>query len=196
MQEVVDVDVPEVRAMHQNARFFREGAIDFVEISFVGSKDTLVKKVTPSHMAKFQPEWTAYCDGRPLEKRKGTPLTDVAGVNSLRAEQFIATNVHTAEELAALSDGQCQALGHGTITARREAQALLEKRAGEFAQTQMARIANATEKLTAPPAAPPPEIAEMKAEIAGLKEGVGAILAALAEMKPKKPGRPPKPQAE
>lgn len=191
MQEAT-IDIPEVRAMHQNARFFREGAIDYVEISFVGSKDTVVKKVTPRHMAQFNPEWTAYCDGRPPEKRQGTPLTDIKGVDQLKAEQYMHANVHTAEEIAALSDGQCQALGHGTITARREAQAILAMRAAHSAQTQMDRIADATKKLGTQPTAPAPEIAEMKADIAGLKEGMGAILAALTEMKPKKPGRPKK----
>lgn len=192
MQDTAEITIPEVRAMHQNARFFRDKDIDYVEISFVGSKDTLVKKVSPLHMAKFNAEWSAYCDGRPPEKRKGTPLTDIKGVDSLRADQFITCNVHTAEELAALSDGQCQALGHGTITARREAQTLLSMRAAQSAQTQMDRIADASKKLGSAPTEPAPEIKEMKADIDGLKEGMTAILAALAELKPKKLGRPKK----
>jgi hypothetical protein len=191
MQQDITIDI--VREMHQNARFFKgEADQDLVEISFVGSKDTLVKKVTPQHMAAFREEWNAYCDGRPPEPRKGTPLTDVRGLDALRSDQFIRQNVHTAEELAALNDIQCQQLGHGTLVARKEARELLRMRGEQAATTALNRISDATKKIGVAPAEPAPDIAEMKADIAGLKDGMSAILAALESFKPKKPGRPKK----
>jgi hypothetical protein len=101
-----DITLPEVAALQQRARFFKDGSIDKVEISAVGSKDTIIKKVGPEEMAKFKPEWDAYCDGIPLTRRPGTPLTDILGVTQDRADAYIARNVHTAEELAVLTDGQ------------------------------------------------------------------------------------------
>lgn len=191
-----DITLDIVTPMGQGARFYKdEKTGDMVEISFVGSKDTVVKKVQPKHMAQFREEWNAYCDGRPPKRRAGTPLTDIPGVDALRAEHFIRANIHNAEELAALNDGQCQSVGHGTMTVRKEAQQLLNVRGMKAAKDALDKITEASKAVTAAPAEVAPDITEMKAEIAELKTGVAAILAALAEMKPKKPGRPPKQQA-
>jgi len=65
----MDIDLDIVRPMHQNGRFFKdEFGRDQIEISFVGSKDTLIKDVSPQIMAQFRSEWDAYCDGRPVER--------------------------------------------------------------------------------------------------------------------------------
>lgn len=192
----MDIDVDIVKPLHQNARFFKADTTDMVEISFVGSKDTLVKKVKPEHMARFRDEWNAYCDGRPIEQRKGTSLATIPGLDETKVAQFIHQNVHTAEELAALSDIQCQALGHGTRTARANAQQLLRARADTAAANALDKISKAAEKIGTTPAGPSPEVAELKAEVAGLKEGMNAILAALADLKPKKAGRPKKEPAQ
>jgi hypothetical protein len=116
-----EIDLPEVQKFQQRARFFKDGDGDFVEISYVGSKDTNVLKVTPQLMAQYRSEWTAYCDGSPLKIRPGTPLTALHGLDQVMADKYIAQNVHTVEELAVLNDMQCQSLGHGTLTFRKQA---------------------------------------------------------------------------
>ena len=98
---LTDITLPEVKVYTQSAKFFRHGDQDFVEISFIGAKDTLVERVQPSHMAQFRSEWDAYCDGRPRQRREGIPLTDLPGLDEARAEGYVARNVHTLEELAA-----------------------------------------------------------------------------------------------
>lgn len=187
-----DITLPEVQALHQKARFYRENDTDYVEISYVGSKDTLVKKVKPEHMAKFREEWNAFCDGVPLKKREGTPLTDVPGINEQLAEKYIGQNVHNAEELAALNDAQCQALGHGTLTLRKSSREMLGVR--QFQQEEAARkkVSDAAATIGPVPAekyASQSDLEELRHGMANLSQNVAALVQALAA---KKPGRPKK----
>lgn len=176
-----------VRGHTQAARFFREGNKTLVEISFVGSKDTNICKVTPEHMARFKTEWDAFCDGRPLERRPGIPLTTLPTISEQRAAEYIARNVHNLEELAVLNDGQCQSLGHGVLTHRQEARALVAKQTYEqqnrAAQAIKDKQASVGKVVAA--AEPSPEIEALKADMAEIKE----LLAGLAA--PKR-GRPRK----
>jgi hypothetical protein len=182
----LDITLPEVKAHTQTARFFRDGNKDKVEIKFVGSKDTINQTVTPEHMAKFKAEWDAFCDGAPLKQRPGTPLTDLASISQPRAEEYIHRNVHTLEELAALNDGQCQMLGHGTLTDRKGARALVESRQLQMRDKLQRDLMDKQSTVGAVVAEAPPEIEELKAEMAELKAMLKDALAA------KKPGRPKK----
>lgn len=184
----IDVIVPEVHALHQKAKFFKQGDKDLIEVSFVGEKDTVVRRVTPEHMATFREEWNAYCDGSPLKRRTGTPLTDIQGMSDELAEKYIFANLHTAEEFAALSDGQCQSLGHGTLTLRQKARDMLGVRKMKDMEAATKRISNAAASVTAMPAEPDGRYAS-KEDLNEVKN----MLAQLIEMqKPKKPGRPKK----
>jgi hypothetical protein len=188
----LNIDIPGVKAMQQSARFFRDGEADFIEISFVGSKDTTINKVKPEHMAKFRPEWDSYCDGTPMKPRTGTPLTDLPGVDEQRAQQYVSRNVHTAEEIAALSDAQCQALGHGTLTLRKAAQEMIQLRAMKEQERSRDLVTKAAATIGAVPAekyASASDLAEIKTQIADLSQNVAALVAALSA---RKPGRPKK----
>lgn len=192
----MDVDVQDVVPMHQHARFYKEGDFDMVEISYVGSKDTMVKKVAPDHMARFRNEWNAYCDGGPIKRRTGTALTEVPGLNESVAERFIAQNVHTAEELAALNDAQCQALGHGTLTFRNSARGLLDQRKQQRMEEIQKRIGKASAASISELEAKSEMDAKYasKADVDALSAKMDAILAVLSD-KPKR-GRPPKAKDE
>ncbi len=178
-----------MNAIPQRARFFKDNGRDFVEISFVGTKDTLVKKVAPEHMAKFRAEWDAYCDGRPPERRAGTPLTRL--VQEQRAEHYIQRNIHNVEELAALDDVQCQGVGHGTITDREHARRLLEEQKLEREVKARERITNMT--AAAAPASSQVgdsgDLTEIKQNLAALANSMQALITALT---PRPPGRPRK----
>lgn len=192
----MDIVLPEVRAHTQTARFFKSGTKDKVEISFVGSKDTIIQTVNPGHMAAFKAEWDAYCDGSPLQQRKGTPLTDLPSISEERAKDYIHRNVHTLEELAALNDGQCQMLGHGTLTDRKGAIQLVTQRQFKSRDEQQRKVQEATAALGPKPAerfAANSDIEAVKAEVAELKQGMGQILELLQK---RKGGRPKKAQAE
>ncbi len=188
----MNIDVPGVEALQQSARFFRDGEVDLIEISFVGTKDTTRQKVKPEHMAKFRDEWNCYCDGTPMQPRKGTPLTDLPGVDEPRAQHYISRNVQTMEELAVLNDAQCQALGHGTITLRKAAQETLQLKAMKQQEHSRELVTKAAASIGAMPAekyASESDLAEVKNQIADLSQNVAALVAALSA---KKPGRPKK----
>jgi len=192
----MDIDLPEVQALHQSARFFKDDAgRDLVEIAFVGAKDTVVKRVTPDVMATFKQEWDAYCDGRPLERRKGIPLSEI--VSEQRAEHYIARNIHTVEELAMLSDAQCQAVGHGTLTERATAQKLLSVRRVEADERARKAVSDASASLGPRPAekyASTSDLEATNAKLDALSDNIGALIAALSEKRG--PGRPKKSKEE
>lgn len=188
-----------IASLQQRARFFRDDAgIDRIEISAVGSKDTIVKKVAPEHMARFKPEWDAHCDGRPMARRPGTALTDCPGINQDKADGYIARNIHNLEELAVLSDGQCQAVGHGTLTDRKHAQGLLASRKMERETAQRDAVSKAAGSIAAPVSAEgskTEEIAALGVKIDAMADGINALVGLLtAQAEKKKPG--PKPKAK
>ena len=196
-----ELELPEVAKQTKKGRFYKESGRDFIEISFVGSKDTFVDRVQPEHMAEFRTEWNAYCDGKPLEKRKGTPLTDLPGLNEQKAEKYINANVHNLEELAALSDGQCQAVGHGVLTDRENTRKLLLDRQHKFKELMQKKIGNEMGKAQpVKDEAAAAELSEMKTAIAALAQGqadTNKAIAALAQaLTPRKPGRPKRGDAE
>lgn len=182
-----EITLPEVQSLPQSARFYKDGEKTLVEISFIGSKDNIVRKVQPEHMAKFRDEWNAFCDGEPLTRRKGTPLTEV--MDEQRAQHYFSLNVHNVEELSALSDGQCQALGHGTLTLRETSRKLMIQRKIEAHDRASKVISDATSKIGAMPEAKA-DIDALKSDVAELKTMFAQFLAAQAE-NPKR-GRPPK----
>jgi hypothetical protein len=198
----MELTLPEVAAMPQHARFFKDGGRDFVEISFVGAKDTVVKKVQPEHMAKFRAEWNSYCDGQPMARRPGTPLTDIPGVDEQRAEAYLARNIHNAEELSVLSDAQCQGVGHGTLTQRESARKILAHRKYESQEKARKAVSDAAATIGPVPAetyASKSELTEVKQSIGELSASVSALVQMLSQQKapaePKRRGRPPKQEA-
>lgn len=187
----MEVSIPEVQAIGQQVEFYKDNGIDYAKISFVGMKDNVIRKVTPEVMGKFKPQWDAYCDGRPLAQREGSPLTEI--VPEEKAKQYVQRNVHTVEELAALSDAQCQAIGHGTLTDRTTAIKVLQQRKLD----QMEATRKALEKAS-PTIRPQTEKeqADLKAitdkvdSLADTVSSLAQIVQAMAQA-PKR-GRPPK----
>jgi hypothetical protein len=196
---MIDVDIPEVRALRAQPRFYRnENGVDFVEISYIGVKDTNIHKVKPKHMAMFRDEWSAYCDGRPMAKRAGTPLTDMPEINAALAKELTERNVHNLEELAVLSDAQCQGLGHGMITNRKKANQLLAQRELDGKSRANQEVAERMAGVGSTPVGyVPPEIqsvfSDQDKKIAALTSQVSALVDIMTKLsKPAKRGRPRK----
>jgi hypothetical protein len=191
----VDVVLPEVKEVHQNARFYRENDRDYVAISFVGEKDTVIRRVAPEHMARFRDEWNAYCDGIPLKVRDGTALTEIMPGDL--SQKYISQNVHTVEELAALSDAQCQALGHGTLTFRKTARALVESNKAAQVEAATRRISDAAASVKSMPEevadakyASKEDVEAVKADVGDIKAMMGKMMEMMAQKRG--PGRPKK----
>jgi hypothetical protein len=180
-----DIVLTEVYPLNQHARFYEREGRDFVEISYVGSKDNLHQKVTPDVMARFRAEWLAYKDNRPLERRAGTALSEL-GLDQERCDYFVQRQVHTLEELEALSDIDCQHLGQGTITARNAARKLLAEKRLRQRQEQASRITSASAALTAgslgEDPAPNTMLAELLVSVGALGDKLEALIEALAPL--------------
>lgn len=184
---LTDITLPEVKVYTQSAKFFRRGEQDFVEISFIGAKDTLVERVQPWHMARFRSEWDAYCDGRPVRRREGIALTELPGIDDEKAESYIGRNVHTVEELAALSDAQCQGIGHGTLTDRQGARKLVTQRQVEARDRMQRAVHEASASIGPKPAeryVPSSDFESIKAEVAELKQGIADLADLVARATP------------
>jgi len=191
---MADFTLPEVKATPHVAKFFRKGAHDYVEISFVGTKDNFIQRVQPEHMARFKPEWDAFCDGRPLTRRPGTPLTECPNISEDRAEFYVGRNIHNLEELAALSDAQCQGVGHGVMTDRKNAALLLTHRKHDAREKATKAVQDASAKLKGAPAddTTANEVAALKGDVAEIKTAIAALTEMLMA---RKPGRPKKQKA-
>jgi hypothetical protein len=197
---MIDIDLPEVRALQAQPRFYKDGNVDYVEISYVGVKDTNIHKVKPEHMAKFRAEWDAYCDGRPMAVRKGTPLTTLSEISEQRAQELISRNLHTLEEMTYLSDAQCQGLGHGMIALRKRAQNVIAQMR-EDAKTKGAQlVADKMAEVGSAPVALPPEVsgvfAEQEKKIDALTNQVSALVDIMSKLAKPKRGRPRKGEDE
>jgi hypothetical protein len=188
----LDFTLPEVAVLHQKARFFKEDGRDFIEISYVGSKETVIHKVKPVHMANYRDEWNAYCDGQPQKTRTGTPLTDLSSIKELRVNHYYSNNVHTLEELAALNDGQVQSLGHGALTEREAARKLLGNRIAE----ENAKIRDYVTKAAATIGPVPAEKYAGASDLTAVNERIDKLADSVASLvqalQPKKRGPKPK----
>ncbi len=191
-----DINIPEVTVRTLRGRFFKDpSGSDKIEISFAGSKDTVVHEVTPEFMAEYRDEWNAYCDGRPITQRAGTSLTELSSINEERAKHLIHMNVHNLEELAVLNDMQCQQVGHGTLTERKLAKNWLAERTLRKRQADQKRLESAMAEAS--PVKNEEADAKLDKLIAIGEQTNQALLALVQALQPKKPGRPKKePEAE
>jgi hypothetical protein len=196
----MDIDLPEVQSFAQVPRFFNKNGVEYIEIGFIGNKDTVVHKVTPEHMTRFRAAWDAYCDGKPMAKRAGTPLTDIAEINPELAEAFIRSNVHNLEEVCVLTDHHCQALGHGVLTIRKKAIQYIAVKQSQDKQSAKDMVAKMSATVRSNDEAVS-EIAELKGALAEQAKKIDTLTEALLKMAeataqpaPRPRGRPKKVQ--
>lgn len=131
----------------------------YVEIRVPGDKTlTVDSPVTETHKHRFPREFAAFEAGE-KEQITGTPLSVWPRISSPEVEDLKHLRIRTVEELAAVADGNLQALGAGGRSLRDEAKAWLEAAKG-----------------TAP-------ISKMQAELSAMRETNDALRAQVEEMK-------------
>lgn len=190
-----EIALPEVTAHLHTVKFSKEKNSTYIEIKNTGTSETSVRKVRPEDMARYRNEWMAFCDGMPPSKelRKGISLKMLNGMNDELEQKFISYNVHNIEEFAALSDMQCQTLGHGTLTLRKQAQerlGLLRLQQQEQAVKVINEAAASVKPVPDAQYASQDDLVAVKESVASLDTKMDAILAALGN-KPLR-GRPKK----
>jgi hypothetical protein len=132
-------------------KFFRDSDRDYAEVTIIGDPNTLIQKVDEWHVKTFPREWEAYQRDAGEVEVKGTPLTEVPGIDRNAALALKLKGVRVAEELAALDDGAAQGLGMGMMTFIKSARLLLKAKAAE---AQLEVIA-AAEQIKRGPGRPP-----------------------------------------
>lgn len=111
------------------ASFFKdEAGRDMVELKIVGDPNTFIRKVGPKDVEHWPAEWASYQGGQAMVDVGGTPLTDVPGITRDISTALRLKGVRNVEELAALDDAACKALGMQGIPWRRAAGLVLKER--------------------------------------------------------------------
>lgn len=118
----------EVVSRKTRAKFFKDEVTGrpMVHIHAVGDPCDIIQKVEPRHIQRWPAEWKAFEEGQSEPEIVGTPLMEVPGIDKDKAMQLKLKGVRTAEELAALDDAACNAVGMGTLTFRKIARLLIQ----------------------------------------------------------------------
>lgn len=131
---------------------------DWIRIAPPGDPTTMIEReVREDDKARFRAVWERYKAGQEMVP-DGTPIESWPRITRAQAEELRHMRCHTVEQLAHMSDTQCQRAGAGIMALRKEALAFLET-AKNTAAAQ--RFAAENERLRQ-------EIEDLKAQFAEL----------------------------
>ena len=132
-----------------------------------GDSNNVIERVAKDHdIQMFPRQWEAF-QRQQVTGRSGTPIEQWPQITRAQCKEAKYFEVHTVEQMAELSDTNCQRMGMGFMELRNKAKAYLQAAAGTAAQTAQA------------------------AENRRLQDEIEALRAQMAEL-PKQRGRPPK----
>ena len=148
---------------------FRE--IPFVRIVIPGDRNNVLEcKADDYYKNRYPKAWAAFQAGQ-KEGVTGTPLESWPQITRSQAKEAKFFEIHTVEQLADISDVNCQRLGMGWMELRNKAKTYLSIAAGTAQETAQAA-----------------ENARLKSMI----EDLQAQMAAISDKAQSKPGRKPK----
>jgi hypothetical protein len=111
----------------QNAERSREAGrpvyedVEYIEIAVPGDKSNIVHKpVTDEHRRKYRAQYADWKSGQE-DAVSGTPLSEWTALGRSQVEELLYFKIRTVEQLASVSDGNLQHLGHGYLELRRKA---------------------------------------------------------------------------
>lgn len=129
---------------------------DWIRIAPPGDPTTMIEReVREDDKLRFRNIWERYKAGQEMAP-DGTPIESWPRITRAQAEELKHLKCRTVEQLAAMSDTQCQRAGAGVMSLRREAQAYLES----------ARDTAAAQKFAAENERLRQEIEDLKAQFA------------------------------
>jgi hypothetical protein len=99
---------------------------EFIKIIPVGDRNTVIcEPVTEEHRHRFANQYAAF-KNQQIQPQSGTPLEEWAPLTKSQVMTMKAVNVHTVEQLAAVSDGNLTNLGMGARELREKAIVYIE----------------------------------------------------------------------
>lgn len=141
--------------------------VPFVRKIVPGDQTNVIERVAEDEDQRRHPrEWEKYKRETATNTIEGTPLEQWPGMTKSQVKEAKYFEVHTLEQLAALSDSNCQKLGMGFRELREKAKAYLDAASGNAATMKQA------------------------SENQRLHDEIEALKAQIAEVR--KPGRPKK----
>lgn len=103
---------------------------EYIKIIPAGDKNTVVcEPVSDEYRARFPQQYAAF-KNQGVQAQSGTPLEEWAMLTKSQVLTFKAVNIHTVEQLAAVSDGNLFNLGMGARDIREKAKAWLSSANG------------------------------------------------------------------
>jgi hypothetical protein len=148
---------------------------EFIKIIPPGDKNTVIcEPVNEEYKMRWPNQYAAF-KNQQVQVNDGTPLEEWPILRTSQVKMFKAVNVHTVEQLAAVSDQNLPNLGMGAREFRDKAITYLE-----------------SAKTGAVPMAAQSRIQELEREIEALKNQMAGFKTDMAQDEPKRRGRPPK----
>lgn len=139
--------------------------VEHVRILIAGdAKSEVVQEVTDQHKARFPQAYAAFKNNLDQIEATGTPLKHWPAMTPATIKNFAAQNIHTVEQLAAVTDAALQTLGMGARDWRERAKAFLAT-AKDTAAAQ--KLASENEALRA-------DVDALKAQIDNLSKALEA----------------------
>ncbi len=141
---------------------------EHIRIVIPGDKDNVVmRQATRQDKEKYPDAWKRYQE-KDKETRVGTPLEEWQPISKSQVKEAKYMEIHTVEQLAAVSDGNLQKLGPGWVSLRSNAQVWVSNQRDGAAAAQVASqleqanslIAQLQERMAAMEAQPKPERAK------------------------------------
>lgn len=97
---------------------------DFVRIVIPGSQNTIIEvPADDTHRKRFPLQWAKYQAGDRNSEMTGWKLEEWPAINTAQVKTLKYMNIFTVEQLAGISDGGAQAVGHGGMELRTRARA-------------------------------------------------------------------------
>lgn len=127
--------------------------VDMIRIIAPGDKNNIIEtKVDITHQQRFPDKYKRFKEGQ-TQGISGWILKEWPAVTASQVKELNYHEIHTVEQLAALSDGSVSKLGMGMQELRTKAKAALAAAAGnaqnEQAAVEMQRMADEIESLKA-----------------------------------------------
>lgn len=122
--------------------------VDMVEVITPGEKESVKVIADEFHQRRFPKQWEAYKAGIELQQ-SGTPIELLLNTEPSMVRHLKHMNVHTIQQLAALSDSNKQLIGMGAEQLQQRAREYLSKAAGGQTFHQMDEMKKEIEQLKA-----------------------------------------------
>lgn len=101
--------------------------IPHIRIQVPGDRNNItISKVTDYHKNRYPRAWAIFEAGQKEEAVSGTPLSNWPQITRSQAKEAEYYGVQTVEQLAEISDLNCQKLGMGFMTLRDKAKAYIQ----------------------------------------------------------------------